>query len=1160
MSVIESEKALRYIGLLDNARLNAKWGEIPELTRKVDKHAPHRKCLTLTANSEAAVANAARDRPSTASSTSSQFSALLDVTPNLIQAVDQEKTHFEDAFQANVCLHEIYFLRGEWKTITGGLHDDVWQQLRQHSKNPLDISPNTRLAILKNSYFLGIAYEKEGDDSAAAQSYQSALKAVQNPPANVASATEFRIWAERLLGRASLLVTGNDSPTTLPQANTALVAYRNWADYWDQVAGKTTSVTVHTHSEFDLPRREVWSRYYKLLSFILAAGLIYSSSATEPLTFPTEDVTMEQLTSARVQQRTEMKRVEMAYETLLLQETHFPKASQSNHEVENWVQQAIGNWQIFCGSRWREADLGEGGKAAVGRSMLDILYRAATKTFHSTPILRSLFNVHASLAEFDLAMRAFDTYSDIITKGKSRAEKTGEHEIGLDSDDVVILTATQAMALLCKYGSRTEAEKALGISKTLTTWLHQNRPSSSGSTTLERTTTESLLSRSASAAAYRAIGQAQSNWARLTYEPTQRKELQVKALGALRRSAELATPPGSDPETAVLLATVLAETRDYIAAIQVVKKALATAPQSRDSDTDSIAGAPEAQDHEQKVAPLWHLLSLLLTARGEYDNAVKISEAAFEQLNGPDFFASEASQGGSPPATPTTQALIDHMGDSVKESLIQIRITQLALVEILENPAAAADASSSLLALYHKLFGAMNTNPAPAPEKPAASLLAPAPPVRASTIKSISGSIMGRRGGRRSLEKNTFDKPAAPSVVGTEASTIGAPVSIQITNEDGHPAEKHHHHPHLPVHPFKLRGHHNATDSNPQTNTNRNTLSEKNGTDASTEQALRQIPHNMDHHSAPLGHSDQPPGQDLRLPAPHPSSSYTSVPSLFPAAQARRHRMSLLIDIWLFIAGQYARSELYEDAEGAIDEAEKLTEVFLQEFAKEDCSASGFDERGWGGGKSVNRLWADVHAKRANLAIALGHPHEALSLYEQSLSSYPDHPVATVGISALLLDIYEENMTPEPPSAYGMPEQPTAQSQEQQHSPSTPSDKPNGDDTAAAVAASNGQTHGANISSTPPQSSRPSSTAPTGAPPSPALLNRLAARDRAHMLLSTQSKLGSGWDDSETWLALARAHELAGQMDRAKECLWWVVELEDSRPVRPWDVVSGSVV
>lgn len=37
---------------------------------------------------------------------------------------------------------------------------------------------------------------------------------------------------------------------------------------------------------------------------------------------------------------------------------------------------------------------------------------------------------------------------------------------------------------------------------------------------------------------------------------------------------------------------------------------------------------------------------------------------------------------------------------------------------------------------------------------------------------------------------------------------------------------------------------------------------------------------------------------------------------------------------------------------------------------------------------------------------------------------------------------------------------------------------------------------------------------------------------------------------------LARAHELSREIGKAKQALWWVVELEDSKPVRPWREVS----
>lgn len=86
----------------------------------------------------------------------------------------------------------------------------------------------------------------------------------------------------------------------------------------------------------------------------------------------------------------------------------------------------------------------------------------------------------------------------------------------------------------------------------------------------------------------------------------------------------------------------------------------------------------------------------------------------------------------------------------------------------------------------------------------------------------------------------------------------------------------------------------------------------------------------------------------------------------------------------------------------------------------------------------------------------------------------------------------------------------------------------------------------------------PPNLGPRKKDPTPAELNRLAARDRAYMLLSNLTKLGSGWDDSEAWFTLARAHELSGEIGKAKKALWWVVELEDHRPIRPWRDVTGG--
>lgn len=72
------------------------------------------------------------------------------------------------------------------------------------------------------------------------------------------------------------------------------------------------------------------------------------------------------------------------------------------------------------------------------------------------------------------------------------------------------------------------------------------------------------------------------------------------------------------------------------------------------------------------------------------------------------------------------------------------------------------------------------------------------------------------------------------------------------------------------------------------------------------------------------------------------------------------------------------------------------------------------------------------------------------------------------------------------------------------------------------------------------------------------LPDRLAARDRAHGLLDTLTKLGNGWDCAEAWWGLSRAYEAVGMEEKAKQALWWCVEVEECSAVRSWGCVRGG--
>lgn len=122
-------------------------------------------------------------------------------------------------------------------------------------------------------------------------------------------------------------------------------------------------------------RRAVWKAYYDTLSIILRRGFLYSGSSDPDhalLGDAAEHASEEQYLSARLQQRAELKLSETMYESLLLKEIRFPKAIESNEEVDNWAESVMSNWRIMCGPAWTDEELGEGGKAAVGKGVLDV--------------------------------------------------------------------------------------------------------------------------------------------------------------------------------------------------------------------------------------------------------------------------------------------------------------------------------------------------------------------------------------------------------------------------------------------------------------------------------------------------------------------------------------------------------------------------------------------------------------------------------------------------------------------------------------------------------------------------------------------------------------------------------------------------------------------
>lgn len=799
-------------------------------------------------------------------------------------------------------------------------------------------------------------------------------------------------------------------------------------------------------SELGYLWRDVWFAYYKKLSDILQHGWLYAPGQTMDtppriLESP-ETLSDSEFLASRLRQRADLKNIEAINESFLLKETQFPKATDRNEDVEAWTEAVMRNWRIMCGPSWRDEELGEGGKGAVARGVLDVLYRAATKTFHSTQILRFLFTVHASLAEFDLAFKAFDSYTEIITRGKDRAQKSEEIDASMDDDDTMLRTSAEAIRLLCRFGSRAEVEKAKDISEMIEKWLKEHtpaKPSSRGSRE-DGVRKDAVVSPKALAISYGAVGMANAHWARLTYDAKARAGLQAHAVDCYRQALSPKHEYQYSTETRYALALLLAEMRDISDAIKVVKQALgpvsssipSLAPEGLISDSNK-AEEKHGFLQERKSVQLWHLLGLLLTARSDYEVAGRVCDAAFEQFGDPsNIFGGEPEQfqsehlnnlpdGNIEKAKRRSTGILPAMEHFEKESLLQVKITQLSLIEAIHGSNAAVDACAQLLGLYAHLYGDPSTQ-AVSLQPPLASINPP------KTSHSIRESILGRsRASKRmSFRPKSSVGPSNASILSrpsTMATTAAAAPTIHVIDEDDERSV-----PNGSVRSNRQTHHFisRSREHSPRPSSRRSesvklkkrvptpreaedeippplpsgTFNEKTALPdppappvpsvqppeavmeepsyhaisseeerSPTTQTFPPIAHQMSEKEAPPppGQHRQPPQQDVRLPAPFPHpqqlSTYTALEPRFPTLQDRRHRISLLVSVWLFTAGLYTRATLFEDAAGAVQEASKLVAAFEAESSREDPSERGFSTRGWGGGKSVEELWGDVWAE-----------------------------------------------------------------------------------------------------------------------------------------------------------------------------------------------------
>jgi tetratricopeptide (TPR) repeat protein len=807
-------------------------------------------------------------------------------------------------------------------------------------------------------------------------------------------------------------------------------------------------------------------------------------------------------------------------------------------------------------------------------------------------ILRRLFHVHSALADFDLAVKALDSYIEIVLGAKARAEKAAQYG-ELESDENLIQTLAEGVSMLVCFGSAKEAEKAKDLVATLKKFVAKHvqeieDDGEEGKLVIRQDSADAqVVSPRVIATAYRAIGTGLANWASWTPSNEDRDDIRAEAIENLERSIAPELGDEFNYSSLYTLALLLAESRDLDGAIGYVKSALSY----------TQAHGPQSDlSRERDLVPLWHLLALLLSAKQDYDIAERSCEAAFEQfpsavislVNGRRGSQKQSQDTGNAPSTTTEirHALIDQLRGREKERIIETRMTQLAFIELQEGPEAAVNHSDQLLSLFATLFNKLELQADEQKDRQTEHLVPPKS--AAGTVKSLRGSIFGRhkasRASERKAESTSETQPlsTSPSVHNEQLPNTDLAPAIQVTHDQNGNAEN----PQLLGRSDSTRqklrkrsGTLKKPEAQSSTHVN-GTEDLTNGVSAATngtgmpqqpgsgegvaqdavglavsstanqpqsaKQPLRPAAHNMDCKQAPppTGHPKQPPEQDIRLP--YRFESPTKAITKFSPVQSQKHALAVLIKIWLLIAGLYRRASLFEDAQEACEEAAKHVDRVEALVAAQESSARAFRSRGWAEVKSCDELWADLHTERGLLAQAQSRPHDAMELFEEALVRDLDHVKATVCLANLLLDIWERKM---------------------------PVNRPDADDLHAEMStlylpATAQKTNATlnkvqnkdfdNLEDRPMPSNR-QIPATDVEEDEPKLLNRIAARDRAYALLSALTKRGTAWDNSEAWYALSRAHEASGDIEKLKEVLWWCVELEDRRPIRHWSNIGSGL-
>ncbi|CAZ80732.1 unnamed protein product [Tuber melanosporum] len=417
-----------------------------------------------------------------------------------------------------------------------------------------------------------------------------------------------------------------------------------------------------------MERREVYRNYHEFLSLLLLPDGHPNKPRSQDLrqSTPKKGGTISVVphnepvggtgvkAGTREQLRNELETIGRVYEEHLLRGLTFPGAAEYHEVIGEWVDRVMENWRVSGGS-------GEDASAVV-----ETLYKASTKSFHSPRILRHLFTALTATGNFPDTLLALNTYLEFIHRAKERISK-GHVEKDFDDDKTILQTVVEGIRVVCAFIG--DGEKAMTMAETLEKWIDE-----------WYTRDPEVLSD-----VYRGIGMANATWARQTVDAEERPDAQLAAIEAFKKGLSYDT---LDVDGWYGLALVQVEHGDIESAVESSKRGLTCLKcLAADDEADELWYGRGS--YRRRAIPLLHLLAILMTIEEDFEGAERACENAFEILG-------------------DNMAVFRDMGVGEKEGVLEVKMTQIAIEEALNGPGAAVKTADSLLDLYGRLFEVTN--------------------------------------------------------------------------------------------------------------------------------------------------------------------------------------------------------------------------------------------------------------------------------------------------------------------------------------------------------------------------------------------------------------------------------------------------------------------